>query len=92
MFGRHDLAALVAPTAGPAYVTDHVYGDRDTGGSSWPAAISGYPSVTVPAGDVFGLPVGASFIGKRFDEPTLIKLAFAFEQQTAARTSPRFLP
>jgi len=70
---------------------DHVYGDRDTEGSSSPAAISGYPSITVPAGHVFGLPVGLSFIGRPFDEPTLIKLAFAFEQLTAARIQPRFL-
>ena len=92
VFTRHDLTAIVAPTAGPAHVTDHVYGDRDTGGSSSPAAVSGYPSITVPAGDVFGLPVGLSFIGRPFGEPTLIKLAFAFEQITAARIAPRFRP
>ncbi|HMJ65848.1 MAG TPA: amidase, partial [Candidatus Binatia bacterium] len=88
---EHQLDAIVAPTTGPAHVTDYIYGDRDTGGSSWPAAVSGYPNITVPAGFIFGLPVGLSFFGRPYTEPTLIKLAFAFEQLTKVRQSPKFL-
>jgi amidase len=69
-----------------------VYGERDTGGCTSPAAVAGYPHITVPAGDVFGLPVGLSFFGRAFSEPTLFKCAFAFEQATKARKAPRFLP
>ncbi len=84
----HKLDALVAPTAGPAWFTDHVNGDSDTGGSTTPAAVAGYPSVTVPAGFVMGLPVGVSFFGRAWTEGTLIKLAYAFEQTTKARRPP----
>ncbi len=87
----HKLDALVAPTMGPAHLTDLVYGDRRTGGCSTPAAMAGYPHITVPMGDVFGLPVGLSFFGRAYSEPTLLKLAFAFEQATMARKAPRFL-
>jgi amidase len=89
---QHQLDALVAPTSGPATVRDLLYGDRDTGGSSSPAAAAGYPSITVPAGQVLGLPVGISFFGRAFSEPTLLKLAFGFEQATKARRVPGFLP
>ena len=89
---RHNLDALIAPTTGPAHVTDYVYGDRGTGGSTTMAAVAGYPSITVPAGTVHGLPVGISFFGLAWNEPTLIKLAFAFEQKTKFRRAPRFLP
>src|SRR5690348_717177 len=89
---KYRLDALVAPTAGPAFTTDLVNGDHDTGGSSSPAAIAGYPHVTVPAGHVFGLPVGISFFGRAWSEPTLIKLAYSFEQATKFRKPPKFLP
>jgi len=89
---QHRLDAIVAPTSGPAGVIDPVYGDRGEGGSSSPAAVAGYPNITVPAGNVFGLPVGISFFGRAWSEPALLKIAFAFEQQTNARRTPRFLP
>jgi amidase len=91
VMNQHQLDAIVAPTAGPAHVTDLVYGDRDTGGSATPAAVAGYPSVTVPAGFVSGLPVGISFFGRAWSEPTLLKLAFAFEQATRFRRAPTFV-
>jgi len=85
------LDAIVAPTDGPAWLTDYVDGDHFTGGSSTPAAIAGYPHVTVPAGFVFGLPVGISFFGSPRTEVKLIKYAYAFEQATKARKAPEFL-
>jgi amidase len=88
----HKLDAVIAPTGGPAWPTDYVNGDHSTGGSSSPAAISGYPNITVPAGFVSGLPVGISFIGRAWSEPTLIKLAYGFEQATKHREPPKFLP
>lgn len=92
VMNEHQLDALLAPTAGPAHLTDHVNGDRGLGGSSSPAAVAGYPSITVPAGFVGGLPVGISFFGRAWSEPTLIKLAYAFEQATMHRRTPKFLP
>ena len=90
--GAHRLDAIVAPTGGPAWTTDLINGDRYLGGSSSAAAVSGYANVTVPAGSVFGLPLGVSFIGPAFSEARLIALAYAFEQATKARRAPRFLP
>jgi amidase len=89
---QHKLDALVAPTGGPAWTTDLVNGDHFTGGSSTVAAVAGYPSVTVPAGFIFGLPVGISFFGRAWSEATLVKIAYAFEQATRHRKAPRFLP
>ena len=89
---EHQIDAMVAPSGGPAGKTDLVYGDRDVGGSSSPAAVAGYPNITVPAGNVRGLPVGISFFGRAWSEPTLLRLAYAFEQLTKARKPPQFLP
>ncbi len=88
---KYKLDALVAPTGGPAWTTDLLNGDHDTGGSSSPAAVAGYPNINVPAGFVFGLPVGISFFGRAWSEPVLIKIAYAFEQTTRVRRAPRFL-
>jgi amidase len=89
---KHKLDALIAPTGGPAWTTDLVNGDHFTGGSSTPAAVAGYPNVQVPAGHVYGLPVGISFFGRAFTEPKLIRLAYAYEQATRHRQPPRLLP
>ena len=85
----HNLDALIAPTRGPAWMTDNVSGDHSSGiSSSSLAAISGYASITVPAGDILGLPIGISFIGAEFSDAKLIKLAYAFEQAGDVRKPP----
>jgi amidase len=89
---RYRLDAIVAPTGGPAWTTDLVNGDHFIGASSTPAAVAGYPSVTVPAGSVYGLPVGLSFIGRPWSEAKLLELAYSYEQATHHRRAPAFPP
>jgi amidase len=91
LMDKYHLDAIVAPTGGPAWLTDLVNGDHVAGGSSNAAAVAGYPNINVTAGFVSGLPVGISFFGRAWREPTLIKLAYSFEQATKARQAPRFL-
>lgn len=86
-----DLDALVMPTCAPPWCVDYVNGDPSIGASSGPAALAGYPAITVPAGYVCGLPVGVTFMGQAFSEPVLIKLAYAFEQATKVRRSPEYV-
>jgi amidase len=88
---KFQLDALVAPTGGPAWMTDLINGDNASGQTSSAAAVACYPSVSVPAGYVFGLPVGISFFGRAWSEPTLVALAYAFEQATKVRKAPKFL-
>jgi amidase len=89
---KYKLDAIVAPTGGPAWLTDLINGDHGTAGSSTPAAVAGYPNINVPAGFSHNLPVGISFFGRAYSEPTLIKLAYAYEQATKHRRPPTFIP
>lgn len=89
---KHQLQALVGPTGGPAWLIDHVNGDSSGPSFSSPAAVAGCPHITVPAGLVFGLPVGLSFVGGPWQEGPLLKLAYAYEQAAGIRPVPRFLP
>jgi amidase len=88
---KFHLDAIVAPTGGPAWLTDLVDGDHSSGGSSNAAAVAGYPNINVPAGLIFGLPVGISFFGRAWSEPALLKIAYGFEQLVKARQKPQFL-
>jgi amidase len=88
---KYHLDAIVAPTGGPAWITDLINGDHVAGGSSNAAAVAGYPNINVTAGFISGLPVGISFFGRAWSEPTLIRMAFSFEQVTKSRQAPPFL-
>jgi amidase len=92
VMAKHKLDALVAPTQAPPGLIDLVNGDHWLGSSSTPAAVSGYATITVPAGYVFGLPVGLSFIGRAWSEPVLLKLAYAYEQASKHRRPPTYAP
>jgi amidase len=92
VMNKFHLDALLAPTGGPAWITDLANGDHSVGGSSNAAAVAGYPNINVPAGSVFGLPVGISFFGRAWSEPALLKIAYGFEQLVKARRPPQFLP
>lgn len=91
-FSEQRLDALVCPTAGPAYLTDWINGDHYGGSATTPSAVSGYPHLTVPAGDVHGLPWGLSFLGPAWSETRLLRFGFAFEQASRARRAPELLP
>ena len=91
VMAAHRLDAIVAPTLGPAWPTDLLNGDHFLGASATPAAVAGYPSITVPAGYVGELPIGMAFIGRAWSEARLISLAYAYEQATKHRRAPRFL-
>lgn len=90
LMARHRLDGIVAITAGPSWPIDLVNGDRYTGGATSPAAVAGYPHLTVPAGWLHGLPIGLSFFGRAWSEAKLIGLAFDFEQETRVRRMPGF--
>ncbi len=86
----HGLDALCMPTGAPAWKIDLIDGDHGLGGSSTPAALAGYPAITVPAGLSYGLPIGLTFMGRAYSEPVLIRLAYAFEQAAHARRAPAY--
>src|SRR5581483_6921554 len=90
VLSKYKLDGIIAPTAGPAPLIDYVTGDPNWPGCTTPAAVAGYPHITVPAGLVRGLPVGISFFGSAWSEPVLLKLAYSFEQATKARRAPGF--
>jgi amidase len=91
-FAKHKLDAIVAPTQGPPSLIDLVNGDPSGGSSTSPCAVAGYPAITVPMGYQWGLPLSITFMGRAWAEPTLFKLAYAFEQATKVRVAPRYLP
>lgn len=91
VMNEHNLDAIIAPTGGPAWKTDLINGDSYHLGSSSPAAMAGYPNITVPMGYIDNLPVGISFFGRAWSEPLLIEIAYSFEQGTKQRKTPEFL-
>ena len=88
---EHDLDAIIAPTGSPAWKTDLINGDSFQLGSSSPAAMAGYPNITVPMGYIDRLPVGISFFGRAWSEPVLLEIAYAYEKGTGHRKAPGFL-
>ena len=92
VMNEHKLDALIAPTGGPAWVTDLLNGDHYTGGYSTPSAVAGYPNINVPIGLVSGLPIGLSIFGRAWSEPTLLRIAYSYEQATKHRSPPKFIP
>jgi len=93
LMDAQNLDAIIAPTRDPAWLTDHIMGDALAGGSSAGlAAIAGYPDITIPMGNVSGLPVGVSFFGRAWSEPTLLRIAYGYEQATHRRKPPELLP
>ena len=91
VMNKYHLDAIIAPTGGPAWKTDLVNGDNFSISSSSPAAISGYPDISVPMGFIQGLPVGISFFGRAWSEPKLISIAYSYEQGTHYRQAPKYL-
>ena len=93
ILNEHSLDALIAPTSQPAATIDQVNGDRRLGGSSTPAALAGYPLISIPCGYMpFGLPVNLTLMGRAWSEPTLIRIAYALEQALPPRRPPTYLP
>jgi len=90
VMSENNLDLLIAPTGSPAWKTDPINGDKFMGGSSSYAAISGYPSITVPMGFIDRVPVGISFVGRAWSEPLLIEAAYSFEQRTKQRRAPQY--
>jgi amidase len=88
---EHNLDAIIAPTGSPAWKTDLVNGDAFHVGSSSPAAMAGYPNITIPMGFIDDLPVGLSFFGRAWSEPTLLEIVYAYELKTNYRQAPKFL-
>jgi amidase len=86
------LDAIIAPSGGPTWLIDHINGDHELGSSYGPAAVAGYAGITVPAGYVDGIPIGLSFFAGRWSEPTLVRLAYAYEQATRQRRPPNYRP
>jgi amidase len=92
VLAEYKVDAIVGPTSGPSWTTDWVSGDHADSGCASPPAVAGYPHITVPAGLVFGLPIGISFFGAPWSEPKLLKFSYAFEQARKARRKPHFAP
>ncbi len=92
VMNEHKLDALIAPTGGPAWPIDLLNGDHYTGGYSTPSAVAGYPNINVPIGFVSGLPIGLSIFGRQWSEPTLLRIAYSYEQATKMRRAPKFIP
>jgi amidase len=92
LMSKNNLDALCGPASGPSWCIDLVNGDHFTGyGAYGPAAAAGFPSITVPMGTVHDLPVGISFVGRAYDEPGLISIAYAYEQASMNRIAPKFI-